>query len=74
MLKESVENETQLDIYKRQVQEAEVSSARVSTNFEDLQRQQQAFELRIEEVLGQARAISCTCALRRMRELEATRL
>lgn len=55
MLKESVENETQLDIYKRQVQEAEVSSARVSTNFEDLQRQQQAFELRIEEVLGQVR-------------------
>ena len=55
MLKESVENETKLDIYKRQVQEAEVSSARVSTNFEDLQRQQQAFELRIEEVLGQVR-------------------
>ena len=55
MLKESVENETQLDIYKRQVQEAEVSSARVSTNFEDLQRQQQASELRIEEVLGQVR-------------------
>jgi len=55
LLKESVENETQLDIYKRQVQEAEVSSARVSTNFEDLQRQQQAFALRIEEVLGQVR-------------------
>ena len=55
MLKESVENETQLDIYKRQVQEVEVSSARVSTNFEDLQRQQQASELRIEEVLGQVR-------------------
>jgi hypothetical protein len=55
LLKESVENETQLDIYKRQVQEAEVSSARVSTNFEDLQRQQQASELRIEEVLGQVR-------------------
>jgi len=55
LLKESVENETKLDIYKRQVQEAEVSSARVSTNFEDLQRQQQAFELRIEEVLGQVR-------------------
>jgi hypothetical protein len=55
LLKESVENETQLDIYKRQVQEVEVSSARVSTNFEDLQRQQQASELRIEEVLGQVR-------------------
>jgi len=55
LLKESVENETKLDIYKRQVQEAEVSSARVSTNFEDLQRQQQASELRIEEVLGQVR-------------------
>jgi hypothetical protein len=53
MLKEIVENETQLEIYKTKVREAEVSGARVSQDMEDSHRQRQAFELRLEEVMGQ---------------------
>jgi len=53
MLKEIVKNETQLEIYMCKVQEAEKSGARVSQDMEDSQRQRQAFELRLEEVMGQ---------------------
>jgi len=53
MLKKIVKNETQLEIYKCKVQEAEKSGARVSQDMEDSQRQRQAFELRLEEVMGQ---------------------
>jgi hypothetical protein len=53
MLKEIVKNETQLEIYKCKVQEAEKSGARVSQDMEDSQRQRQAFELRLEELMGQ---------------------
>ena len=53
MRKEIVDNETQLEIYKCKVQEAEMSGARVSQDMEDSERQRQAFELRLEEVMGQ---------------------